>query len=63
MRRLLGIVAFLAGGFSVEALHPLQCELASALRGVTLEPERARRRAMPDPSGAGRARVPTSPSL
>jgi hypothetical protein len=32
MRRLLAIVAFLAGGFAAEMAHPLQCSLMVASR-------------------------------
>ncbi len=32
MRRLLAIVAFLAGGFAAEMAHPLQCSLVTASR-------------------------------
>jgi hypothetical protein len=32
MRRLLAIVALLAGGIATEMAHPLQCELVNASR-------------------------------
>jgi hypothetical protein len=32
MRRLLAIVAFLAGGFAAEMAHPVQCSLVNASR-------------------------------
>ncbi|VVE33219.1 hypothetical protein PHO31112_03747 [Pandoraea horticolens] len=32
MRRLLSLIAFLAGGFSTEVVRPLQCDLAPASR-------------------------------
>jgi hypothetical protein len=32
MRRLLAIVAFLAGGFAAELTHPVQCSLLTASR-------------------------------
>ncbi|MFJ2991375.1 hypothetical protein [Pandoraea sp. NPDC087047] len=62
MRRLLSELAFLAGGLSVEAVHPLQCDLAPASRRVLPETERARRRKDPDvcADGNGRASQPQS---
>jgi hypothetical protein len=32
MRRILAIVAFLAGGITTEMAHPVQCELVNASR-------------------------------
>lgn len=63
MRRLLSVLAFLAGGLSVEAVHPLQCDLAPASRRVLPETERARRRKGPEVSGDGIGRAPQTPSL
>ncbi|SUA93436.1 hypothetical protein [Pandoraea pulmonicola] len=44
MRRLLGLLAFLAGGVCAEAVHPLQCELVPAARRAASLPERSRGR-------------------
>ncbi len=63
MRRLLGVLAFLAGGLSVEVAHPLQCDLAPASRRVLPESERVRRRKNPDVSGDGKGRAPQPSSL
>lgn len=51
MRRLLSMLAFLAGGLSVEAVHPLQCDLAPASRRVTPETARGRRRSGTEAAG------------
>ncbi|VVE61852.1 hypothetical protein PAN31117_00664 [Pandoraea anapnoica] len=53
MKRLLSVLAFLAGGLTTEAVHPLQCDLAPASRRVLPEMERSRRRKTPDLAGAG----------
>ncbi|QHE92628.1 hypothetical protein PI93_015070 [Pandoraea fibrosis] len=53
MKRLLGLLAFLAGGFSTEAVHPLQCDLAPLSRRAVPVTERSRRRTGPDLSGDG----------
>ncbi len=69
MRRLLSLLAFLAGGFSTEVVHPLQCDLAPASRRVLPRTERSQRRSGPDLSGdgddrlAGHARQPQHSSL
>ncbi|VVD79494.1 hypothetical protein PCA20602_01039 [Pandoraea capi] len=63
MKRLLSVLAFLAGGLSVEAVHPLQCDLAPASRRVLPETERARRRKDPPLSGDGKGRMPQRASL
>ncbi|MDR3400569.1 MAG: hypothetical protein P4M06_23740 [Pandoraea sp.] len=66
MRRLLGLIAFLAGGFSTEVVHPLQCDLAPVSRRSTPTTERSRRRTSPDLSGdghTGRARQSQYTSL
>ncbi|AJC17040.1 hypothetical protein [Pandoraea sputorum] len=53
MKRLLSLLAFLAGGLSAEVVHPLQCDLAPASRRVLPETERARRRKTPDLTEGG----------
>ncbi|AKC70876.1 hypothetical protein [Pandoraea oxalativorans] len=63
MRRLLSVLAFLAGGLTTEAVHPLQCDLAPASRRVLPETERARRRKTPDVAGAGGGRERGESSL
>ncbi|UVA82323.1 hypothetical protein [Pandoraea commovens] len=56
MRRLLSLLAFLAGGLTTEAVHPLQCDLAPASRRLMPETERARPRKTPDLTGTGGGR-------
>ncbi|WP_353189198.1 hypothetical protein [Pandoraea pnomenusa] len=63
MKRLLSVLAFLAGGLSVEAVHPLQCDLAPSSRRITPETERARRRAGPGVSGDENGGSPQRASL
>ncbi|VVE61783.1 hypothetical protein PCA31118_00759 [Pandoraea captiosa] len=53
MRRLLGLLVFLAGGLGTEVVHPLQCDLVPASRRVLPEAERLRRRTHPARSGDG----------
>ncbi|VVD66888.1 hypothetical protein PAQ31011_00392 [Pandoraea aquatica] len=63
MRRLLSLLAFLAGGLSTEVVHPLQCDLAPASRRSMPETERARRRKTPDLTGVGAGRECEGSSL
>ncbi|WP_260854643.1 hypothetical protein [Paraburkholderia sp. BCC1884] len=40
MKRLFAILAFIAGGFTTEMTHPLQCELVTASRVQVKRPKR-----------------------
>ncbi|EON11364.1 hypothetical protein [Pandoraea sp. SD6-2] len=61
MRRLLSLIAFLAGGFSTEVIRPLQCDLAPASRRTMPATARLRRRTGPALPGGGKGRR-TQPS-
>jgi hypothetical protein len=54
MKRLLAVLALLAGGLANEVAHPLSCLLTTATRRERIEPNGKRR--------AGRARGPTARS-